>query len=240
MMLRKKALQVASEPEGSSCHVPKEKSSPFIPSGGEGAPGRARRWKRPAFWWRKPDPGTSTEMGGAEARPKWSCPRMRLGRQDSDKEGSRAGWLWGLLCGKHGPQELSPDSQQEALPCPVTEDVPVSPGQKVEEPCPSTSNSARPQWDSSSTWESGSSEAEVRRCFVPGTTRDREDEEEAAVDMAMRRLLSRTCESSTKAEKRCRMRPSSSCSCMPSTLRVSQHSRESRTHWSRTIAGRQL
>ncbi|XP_043399876.1 uncharacterized protein LOC122465237 [Chelonia mydas] len=199
--------QVAPEPEGSSCHLPQEQRCPFVPSGGEGAPGRARRWKRPSFWRRKPAPGTSAEMGGAEARPKWSCPRMRLGRQDSDKEGSQAGWLWGLLCGKHGPQEPSPDSQQEALPCPVTEDVPACPGQKVEEPCPSTSNSARSPWDSSSTWESGSSEAEVRRCFVPGTARDSEDEEEVAVDMAMRSLLSRTSETSSNAEKRWKPSP---------------------------------
>ncbi|XP_073192847.1 uncharacterized protein [Lepidochelys kempii] len=60
-ILRKKALQVAPEPEGSSCHLSQEQSGPFVPSGGEGVPGRARRWKRPAFWWRKPAPSAGTE-----------------------------------------------------------------------------------------------------------------------------------------------------------------------------------
>ncbi|XP_039368040.1 uncharacterized protein LOC120389956 isoform X4 [Mauremys reevesii] len=48
---------------------------------------------------------------------------------------------------------------------------------------------------------------------------------------------SKTSESSSRAEKR--MRPSSSCSCTACTLHVSLHSREGRTHWSRTAA-RQL
>ncbi|KAG6925228.1 hypothetical protein G0U57_015108 [Chelydra serpentina] len=48
-MFRKKTLQVAPEPEGSSCHLPLEQSNPSIPAGGEGAPGKARRWKCPAF-----------------------------------------------------------------------------------------------------------------------------------------------------------------------------------------------
>ncbi|CAM2100081.1 unnamed protein product [Caretta caretta] len=106
---------------------------------------------------------------------------MRLGRQDPAQERSRAGWLWGLLCGQQRPQEPSPDSQHEALPCLVTEDLPASPGQKVEDPCPSTSSSACSPWDSSSAWVSSSSQADGRHCFVPGTARvseDSEDEEE--------------------------------------------------------------
>ncbi|EMP41804.1 Cytochrome P450 2H2 [Chelonia mydas] len=95
---------------------------------------------------------------------------MWLGRQDPAQEGCRAGWLWGLLCGKHRPQEPSPDSQQEATPFPVTEDLPASPGQEVEDLCPSTSSLARSLWDSSSTWDTGSSEADGCRYFVPGLT----------------------------------------------------------------------
>ncbi|KAG6922473.1 hypothetical protein G0U57_002302 [Chelydra serpentina] len=167
-MFRKKTLQVAPEPEGSSCYLPQEQSGPSVPAGGEGAPGRARRWKCPAFWRRKPAPGAGAEVGEAAARPKWSWPRMRLGRQDPAQEGSQAGWLWGLLCGKHRPQKPSPDSQQEASPCLVTEDLPASPGQEVEDPCPSTSISARSPWDSSTAWDSGSSEADGCCCFVPG------------------------------------------------------------------------
>ncbi|XP_044846684.1 uncharacterized protein LOC123351418 isoform X2 [Mauremys mutica] len=45
---------------------------------------------------------------------------------------------------------------------------------------------------------------------------------------------SKTSESSSRAEKR--MRPSSSCSCTACTPRVSLHSREGRTHWSRKAA----
>ncbi|XP_034630889.1 maestro heat-like repeat-containing protein family member 1 isoform X7 [Trachemys scripta elegans] len=89
-----------------------------------------------------------------------------------------------MLCGQQRPQEPSPDSQQEASPCPVTEDLPASPGQEVEDPCPTTSSSARSPWDSSSAWDSGSSEADGRRSFVPGTARDSGDEEEEWVDVA--------------------------------------------------------
>ncbi|XP_034647451.1 maestro heat-like repeat-containing protein family member 1 isoform X2 [Trachemys scripta elegans] len=89
-----------------------------------------------------------------------------------------------MLCGQQRPQEPSPDSQQEASPCPVTEDLPASPGQEVEDPCPTTSSSARSPWDSSSAWDSGSSEADGRRCFVLGTARDSGDEEEEWVDVA--------------------------------------------------------
>ncbi|XP_039343026.1 uncharacterized protein LOC120371407 isoform X1 [Mauremys reevesii] len=99
---------------------------------------------------------------------------MRFCRQDPAQEGHRAGRLWGLLCGQQRPQEPSPHSQQEALPCPVTEDLPAPSGQEVEAPCPSTSCSA---WDSSSAWDSGSSDADGRCCFVPGTLRDSEEEE---------------------------------------------------------------
>ncbi|XP_044866281.1 uncharacterized protein LOC123366702 [Mauremys mutica] len=183
-MFRKKALQVVPEPEGGSCHLPQEQSGPSVPAGGEEAPSRARRWKCPAFWQRKPAPGAGAEVGEAPARPKWSWPRMRLGRQDSAQKGSRAGWLWGLLCGTQRPQEPSPNSQQEASPCPVTEDLPASPGQEVEDPCPSTSSSACSPGDSGSAWDSGSSKADGRRCFVPGTPRDSEDEEEKWMDMA--------------------------------------------------------
>ncbi|KAG6920781.1 hypothetical protein G0U57_013839 [Chelydra serpentina] len=161
-MFRKKALQVAPEPEGSSCHLPQERSGPSVPAGGEGAPGQARKWKCPAFWQRKPTPGAGAEAGEAPARLKWSWPRMWLDRQDPAQEGSQAGSLWGLLCGKHWPQETSPDSQQEASPCLVTEDLPAFPGQEVEDSCPSTSSSARSPWDSSSAWISGRSEVDGR------------------------------------------------------------------------------
>ncbi|KAG6921099.1 hypothetical protein G0U57_010343, partial [Chelydra serpentina] len=112
-MFRKKALQVAPEPEGSSRHLPQEQSSPSVAAGAEAAPSQARRWKNPAFWQRKPTPGAGAEVGEAAAKPQWSWPRIRLDRRDPAQEGSRAGWLWGLLCGQHGPQEPSPDSQQE-------------------------------------------------------------------------------------------------------------------------------
>ncbi|XP_073204845.1 uncharacterized protein [Lepidochelys kempii] len=79
---------------------------------------------------------------------------------------------------KQRPQEPSPDFQQEASPCPVPEDLPASLGQEVEDPCPSTRSSARSPWDSRSAWDSGSSEANGRFCFVPGTAKDSEDEEE--------------------------------------------------------------
>ncbi|KAG6921634.1 hypothetical protein G0U57_006147, partial [Chelydra serpentina] len=61
---------------------------------GEGAPSQTRRWKRPAFWQRKPAPGVGA---------KWSWARMRLGRQDPAQEQNWAGWLWGLLCGQQWP-----------------------------------------------------------------------------------------------------------------------------------------
>ncbi|XP_050816301.1 uncharacterized protein LOC127054265 isoform X1 [Gopherus flavomarginatus] len=166
-MFRKKALQVAPEPVGSSCHLPQEWSGPSVPTGGEGAPGRARRWKSPAFWKRKPAPGAGDEVGEAPARPKWSWARMRLGRQDPAQERNQAGWLRGLLCGQQWPQEPSPDFQQEALPCPVSGDLPAFPEQEVEDPSPSPSSSARSPWDSSSAWDSDSSVADGRFCFVP-------------------------------------------------------------------------
>ncbi|CAM2100788.1 unnamed protein product [Caretta caretta] len=141
-MFRKKALQVAPEPEGSSCHFPQEQRGPSIPAGGEAAPGQARRWKCPAFWQRKPARGAgSSGPSGAGPGCGW------------------AGWLWGFLCGKHQPQEPSPDFQQEASSCPITEDLPASPGQEVEDPCPSPSSS----------WDSGSREADGRCCFVPAS-----------------------------------------------------------------------
>ncbi|XP_039383283.1 uncharacterized protein LOC120399255 [Mauremys reevesii] len=141
-MLRKKALQVVPESEGSSCHLPREEIGPFIPDGGEGAPSRARRWKCPAFWQRKPAPGAGAEVGEALARPKWSWPRMQLGRQDPAQEGSQAGWLWGLLCQQHQSQEPIPDSQQEASPCLVTEDLPAPQGRRWRIPVPAPA--ARP------------------------------------------------------------------------------------------------
>ncbi|XP_034637676.1 uncharacterized protein LOC117882904 isoform X5 [Trachemys scripta elegans] len=106
-----------------------------------------------------------------------------------------------MLCGQQQPQKPSPDSQQEALPCPVSEDLPASPGQEVEDPCSTTSSSARSPWDSSSAWDSGSSEADGRRCFVLG--------------------------GGPAARVPARHPP-----------RVSLHSREGRTHWSRTAARR--
>ncbi|CAM2111082.1 unnamed protein product [Caretta caretta] len=56
--------------------------------------------------------------------------------------------------------------------------------EEVEDPCPSTSSSAHSPWDSSSAWDSDRSEANGRRCFVPGTPRDSEEEEEERVDVA--------------------------------------------------------
>ncbi|XP_043387351.1 uncharacterized protein LOC114021582 [Chelonia mydas] len=109
---------------------------------------------------------------------------MQLGRRDQAQEGSQAGWLWGFLCGKHWHQEPSPDSQQETLPCLVTEDIPASPGQEVEDPCSSTTSSAHSPWDSSSSWESGSSEADGCCCFVPGAPRDSLEEVEKGLGMA--------------------------------------------------------
>ncbi|XP_043355554.1 uncharacterized protein LOC122457002 [Dermochelys coriacea] len=109
---------------------------------------------------------------------------MQLGRQDQAQEGSQAGWFWGFLCGKHWHQEPSPDSQQETLPCLVTEDLPASPGKEVKDPCPSTTSSAHSPWDSSRSWESGSSEADGCCCFVPGAPRDSLEEVEKGVGMA--------------------------------------------------------
>ncbi|XP_044838051.1 maestro heat-like repeat-containing protein family member 1 [Mauremys mutica] len=99
---------------------------------------------------------------------------MWFRRQDPAQEGRWAGKLWGLLFGQQRPQEPSPHSQQGASPCPATEDLPAPSGQEVEDPCPSTNSSAR---DSSSAWDSGSSDANGRCCFVPGTPRDSEEEE---------------------------------------------------------------
>ncbi|XP_044853468.1 uncharacterized protein LOC123355256 [Mauremys mutica] len=194
-MFRKKALKVAPEPEGSSCHLPQEQSGPSVPAGGEGAPGRTRRWKFPAFWKRKPAPGAGAEVGEAPARPKWNWSRMRLGRRDPAQERNRAGWLRGLLCGQQRPQEPSPDFHQEASPCLVSGDLPAFPGQEVEDPspspsssarspwdsssaCDSDSNSARSPWDSSSACDSDSSLADGRFCFVQGSARASEDEQE--------------------------------------------------------------
>ncbi|CAM2115239.1 unnamed protein product [Caretta caretta] len=75
-----------------------------------------------------------------------------------------------LMGDKQRPQEPSPDFQQEASPCPVPEDLPAFPGKEVEDPCPSTSNSARSPCDNSSAWDSGSSEAYGRFCFVAEVT----------------------------------------------------------------------
>ncbi|XP_039367848.1 uncharacterized protein LOC120389382 [Mauremys reevesii] len=149
-MFRKKALKVAPEPEGSSCHLPQEQSGPSVPAGREGAPGRTRRWKFPAFWKRKPVPGAGAEVGEAPARPKWNWARMRQGRRDPAQERNRAGWLRGFLCGQQRPQEPSPDFHQEASPCLGSGDLPAFPGQEVEDPSPSPSSSARSPWDSSS------------------------------------------------------------------------------------------
>ncbi|XP_050791568.1 uncharacterized protein LOC127041580 isoform X2 [Gopherus flavomarginatus] len=167
-MFRKKALQAAPEPVGSSCHLPQEHSGPTVPNGGEGALGRARRWKCPAFWKRKPAPGAGAEVGEAPSRPKWSWSRMQLGRQDPAQERNWAGWFRGLLCGQQRPQEPSPDFEQEASPCPVSGDLPAFPGQEVEDPSPSPSSSARFLWDNSSAWNLDSSEADRRFCFIPG------------------------------------------------------------------------
>ncbi|XP_050781944.1 uncharacterized protein LOC127035712 [Gopherus flavomarginatus] len=166
-MFRKKALQAAPEPVESSCHLPQEPSGPTVPNGGEGARGRARRWKCPAFWKRKPAPGAGAEVGEAPSRPKWSWARMQLGKQDPALVQNRAGWFWGLLCGQQQPQEPSPDFQQEASPCPVSGDLPAFPGQEVEDPSPSPSSSACFLWDNSSTWNLDSSEADRRFCFIP-------------------------------------------------------------------------
>ncbi|XP_065435926.1 uncharacterized protein LOC135979519, partial [Chrysemys picta bellii] len=71
------------------------------------------------------------------------------------------------------PQEPSPDFQQGASPCPVSED----PGQEVEDPSASPSSSAHSPSDRSSTCNSDSSLADGRFCFVQGSTRDSEEEE---------------------------------------------------------------
>ncbi|XP_074975204.1 uncharacterized protein LOC142068990 [Caretta caretta] len=178
-MLRRKALPVAPEPEGSSCRLPEGQSKPCVPAGGEAAPVQPRRRKCPAFWKRTPAPGAGAELGAAPTRPRWSWPRLRFGRQDPAQEGRRAGWLWGWLCGQQRPQEPSPPSHQEASPCPLSEALPAPAGQEGEGPWPSTGSSA---WDSGSTWASGSSQADGRHGFVPGTPLDSEQEE--GVDVA--------------------------------------------------------
>ncbi|XP_034642678.1 immunoglobulin alpha-2 heavy chain-like [Trachemys scripta elegans] len=76
------------------------------------------------------------------------------------------------------PQEPSPNFQQGPSPCSVSEDLPASPGQEVEDPSASPSSSGRSPSDSSSACDSHSGLADGRFCFAPGSARDSEDDEE--------------------------------------------------------------
>ncbi|CAM2115228.1 unnamed protein product [Caretta caretta] len=108
------------------------------------------------------------------ARPKWSWATMRPGRQDPAQERNRAGWHWG----SSGPRSPALISSRRHRPARSLRTFQPSQGRRWRIPVPAPASSALAPWDSSSEWNSGSSEADGRFCFVPGTTRDLEDDQE--------------------------------------------------------------
>ncbi|XP_065433876.1 protein FAM133-like isoform X2 [Chrysemys picta bellii] len=126
-ILRRKAPQVAPEPEGGSCQHPQTESRPSIPMAWEAAPGHPRRC---LFTRRKPAPRAGAERRETTSRPRWRWPKFSLGRQDTAHGRNQARQLWVCFCWKASPQP-SRVGQQEA-----------SPGQELGDRCPSSSTGA--------------------------------------------------------------------------------------------------
>ncbi|XP_053870411.1 uncharacterized protein LOC128829169 isoform X1 [Malaclemys terrapin pileata] len=130
-ILRRKAPQVALEPEGGSCQHPQTESRPSIPMAWEAAPGHPRRWTCSALLTRrKPAPWAGAERRETTSRPRWRWPKFSLGRQDTAHGRNQARQLWVCFCWKASPQP-SCVGQQEA-----------SPGQELGDRCPSSSTGA--------------------------------------------------------------------------------------------------
>ncbi|XP_044854922.1 coiled-coil domain-containing glutamate-rich protein 1-like isoform X2 [Mauremys mutica] len=114
--LRRKAPQVAPEPEGGSCQHPQTESCPSSRMAWEAGPGHPRRWSCSALLTgRKPAPRTGAEQRDTTSRPRWRWPKFNLGRQDSAHGRSQATQLWVCFCWKACPQP-SRVGQQEASP----------------------------------------------------------------------------------------------------------------------------
>ncbi|KAH1174983.1 hypothetical protein KIL84_021397 [Mauremys mutica] len=112
--LRRKAPQVAPEPEGSSCQRPQTESCPSIPMAWEAGPGHPRRWSCSALLTgRKPAPRAGAEQRETTSRPRWRWPKFNVGRQDSAHGRSQAMQLWVCFCWKTCPHP-SCVGQQEA------------------------------------------------------------------------------------------------------------------------------
>ncbi|XP_053870414.1 ribosomal biogenesis protein LAS1L-like [Malaclemys terrapin pileata] len=127
-ILRRKAPQVALEPEGGSCQHPQTESRPSIPMAWEAAPGHPRRWTCSALLTRrKPAPRAGAERRETTSRPRWRWPKFSLGRQDTAHGRNQARQLWVCFCWKASPQP-SRVGQQEA-----------SPAQELGDRCPSSS-----------------------------------------------------------------------------------------------------
>ncbi|XP_044841019.1 cyclic nucleotide-gated cation channel beta-1-like [Mauremys mutica] len=114
--LRRKAPQVAPEPEGGSCQRPQTESCPSIRMAWEAGPGHPRRWSCSALLTRrKPAPRAGAEQRETTSRPRWRWPKFNLGRQDSAHGRSQATQLWVCFCWKTCPHP-SCVGRQEASP----------------------------------------------------------------------------------------------------------------------------
>ncbi|XP_034637007.1 uncharacterized protein LOC117882587 [Trachemys scripta elegans] len=135
-MLRRKAGQVAPEPEGKNIRLSEEESGPAGPTGGEEAGGQHKQRSCLACCrkWMTPAPLADPE---APSGPKWRWPRVQLRRREPGEGRSRARQLWGFLHRKPRSQELHPRAQQEPPTTLATVEPPASPTLAPEEPCAS-------------------------------------------------------------------------------------------------------
>ncbi|XP_044844317.1 uncharacterized protein LOC123350050 isoform X2 [Mauremys mutica] len=132
-MLRRKAGQVAPQPEEDISQPAQVESGPSVPAGGEEARGQGKERSCFACWRRRKTAAPLAEPE-APSGPKRRWPRVQLWSREPGKGRSWGRQLWGFLFRKPRSQELRPRAQQE-LPTTMAAEGPcASPTLALEEP----------------------------------------------------------------------------------------------------------
>ncbi|XP_044850178.1 fibrous sheath CABYR-binding protein-like [Mauremys mutica] len=132
-MLRRKAGQVAPQPEEDISPPAQVESGPSVPAGGEEAHGQGKGRSCFACWRRRK---TAAPLADPEAPsgPKRRCPRVQPWSREPGEGRSRGRQLWGFLFRKPRIQELRPRAQQEPPTIVAAEGPCASPTLAPEEP----------------------------------------------------------------------------------------------------------
>ncbi|XP_044872950.1 bile salt-activated lipase-like [Mauremys mutica] len=111
-MLRRKAGQVAPQPEEDISPPAQVESGPSVPAGGEEAHGQGKGRSCFACWRRRKTAAPLADLE-APSGPKRRCPRVQPWSREPGEGRSRGRQLWGFLFRKPRIQELRPRAQQE-------------------------------------------------------------------------------------------------------------------------------